>query len=90
MLSSCLADDLTSDFGRSRSLFSEKSALIFSRTFRDRAVGAYCMVEGAATDRFGGPPINRATRGGVDPIPLRLPPIAVARASVAFSLLHVS
>jgi hypothetical protein len=56
MLPSCLADDLNSDLGRSRSLFGEKSALIFSRTSRDRAVGVYCTMKGAATDRFGGPP----------------------------------
>jgi hypothetical protein len=57
MLSSYLADDLNSDLGRSCSLFSEESALIFSRTSRDRAVEAYCTVEGTATDRFGGPPL---------------------------------
>jgi hypothetical protein len=32
------------------------------------------------------PPINRAARGGVDPIPLRLPPVADASTSIAFSL----
>jgi hypothetical protein len=32
------------------------------------------------------PHINRTARGGVDPIPLRLPPIAVASPSIAFSL----
>jgi hypothetical protein len=47
----------------------------------------YCTVEGAATNRFGGPPINRATRGGVDPIPLCLPPVALTFTVVSFSLL---
>jgi hypothetical protein len=37
-------------------------------------------------DRSVGPPINRTARGGVDPIPLRLPPVAVASTSIAFSL----
>jgi hypothetical protein len=55
MLSSCLADDLNSALGRSAWSVSEKSALIFSRTSRDRAVGARCMEQGAATDRFSGP-----------------------------------
>jgi hypothetical protein len=69
-----LANDLNSDLGRSCGLFREKSALIFLRTSRDRAVEAHCPVEGTAMDRFGGPPINRTARGGVDPIPLHLPP----------------
>jgi hypothetical protein len=55
MLSSCLDDDLNSDLGRSTWSVSEKSALIFSRTSRNRAVGAFCTEQGAAMDRFGGP-----------------------------------
>jgi hypothetical protein len=46
-----LADELNSNLGPS-----EKSTMIFARTSRDRAGEAYCMVEGTATDRFGGPP----------------------------------
>jgi hypothetical protein len=69
-----LANDLNSNLGRSFGLFRENSALIFLRVSQDTAVEAHCTVEGAATDRFGGPPINRETRGRVDPIPLRLPP----------------
>jgi hypothetical protein len=64
-----LANDLNSDLGRRSDLFRGKSALIFSRTSRDRAVMVHCTVEGTTTDRFGGPPINRTTQGGVDPIP---------------------
>jgi hypothetical protein len=64
MLSSRLADDLNSDLGRSALPVTEKSASIFSRTSRDRAVGACCTEQGAATDRFGGPPINRVSRVG--------------------------
>jgi hypothetical protein len=56
-----LANDLDSGLGRSSGFFRENSALIFSRSSRDRAVEAFCTVEGAATDRFGGPPINRET-----------------------------
>jgi hypothetical protein len=56
LMLSFLANDLNSDLGRSCDLFHEESALIFSRTSRDRAVEAYYMVEGTATDRFGGPP----------------------------------
>jgi hypothetical protein len=55
MLSSCLADDLNTDLGRSSWSVSEKSALIFSRTSRDRAVGACCTEQGAAMDSFVGP-----------------------------------
>jgi hypothetical protein len=55
MLSSRLADDLNSDIGCSTWSISEKSALIFSRTSRDKAVGVCCTEEGAATDSFGGP-----------------------------------
>jgi hypothetical protein len=69
MLSSRLAYDLNSDLGRSTWSVSEKSASIFSRISRDRAVGACCTEQGAATDRFGGPPINMVTWVGVDPIP---------------------
>jgi hypothetical protein len=69
-----LANNLNSDLGRSCGLFSEESALIFSCASQDRAIEAYCTVEGTATDRFGGPPINRMAQGGVDPIPLCLPP----------------
>jgi hypothetical protein len=67
-----LPNDLNSDLGRSCDMFCEKSALIFSRTSRDRAVEAFCTEEGTATDSIGGPPINRTAWGGVDPIP-RLP-----------------
>jgi hypothetical protein len=77
MLSSCLADYLNLGLGHNYSLFSEKSALIFLRTSHDRAVEAFCTVEGTTTDRFSGPPINRAARGRVDPILLRLPPVVV-------------
>jgi hypothetical protein len=77
-----LADDLNSDLVRS-----EKIAWIFARSSRDRAVEAHCMVEGTATDRFSGPPINRTARGGVDPIPLRLlPRIYFAFATITLSL----
>jgi hypothetical protein len=69
MLSSCLAYDLNPDLGRNTWSVSEKSASIFSRTSRDRAVGACCTEQGAATDRFSGPPINRVSRVGGDPIP---------------------
>jgi hypothetical protein len=69
MLSSRLAYDLNSDLGCSTSFVSEKSASIFSRTSRDRTVGACCTEQGATTDRFGGPPINRVARVGVVPIP---------------------
>jgi hypothetical protein len=55
MLSSCLANDLNFSLGRSTSSVGEKSALIFSGTSWDRAVGACCTEQGAATDRFGGP-----------------------------------
>jgi hypothetical protein len=55
MLSSRLADDLNSDLDHSTWSVSEKSALIFSRTSRDKAVGACCTEQGAATDSFGGP-----------------------------------
>jgi hypothetical protein len=55
MLSSRLVYDLKSDLGRSTWSVSEKSASIFSRTSRDRSVGACCMEEGAAIDRFGAP-----------------------------------
>jgi hypothetical protein len=55
MLSSYLTDDLNSDLGHSTWSVSEKSALIFLRTSRDRAVGAHCTEQGAATNRFGGP-----------------------------------
>jgi hypothetical protein len=61
MLSSCLADDLNSDLGRSAWPVSEKSASIFSRTSRDRAVGVGCTEQGAATDGFDGSPINRVS-----------------------------
>jgi hypothetical protein len=54
-LSSYLADDLNSDLGRSAWSVSKKCASIFSRTSWDRAVGACCTEQGAATDRFGGP-----------------------------------
>jgi hypothetical protein len=54
MLSSRLAADLNSDLGRETWSVSEKSALIFSRTSRDRDIGACCTEQGAATDRFGG------------------------------------
>jgi hypothetical protein len=43
MLSSHLAGDLNSDLGRSTWSVSEKFASIFSRTSRDRVVGACCM-----------------------------------------------
>jgi hypothetical protein len=55
MLSSCLAEDLNSGLGRSTWSIGEKAALIFSLTSRDRAVGACCTEQGAATDRLGGP-----------------------------------
>jgi hypothetical protein len=55
MLSSCLADDLNSGLGRSAWCVGEKSALIFSLTSRDKAVGACCTEQGAVTDRLGGP-----------------------------------
>jgi hypothetical protein len=42
MLSSCLSYDLNPDLGRNTWSVSEKSASIFSRTSRDRAVGACC------------------------------------------------
>jgi hypothetical protein len=51
-----LTNDLNSDLGRSCDLLREKSALIFSRTSRDRDVEAFCTVEGTTMDRFGGPP----------------------------------
>jgi hypothetical protein len=54
MLSSCLADDLNSGLGRSAWSVGEKSALNFSLTSRDKAVGACCTEQGAATDRLGG------------------------------------
>jgi hypothetical protein len=66
MLSYCLADDLNSDLGRSCSQLAKNP----SRTSRNRAVEACCTAEGTATGRFGGPPINKEARGGVDPIPL--------------------
>jgi hypothetical protein len=69
MLSSRLVDDLNSDLGRSAWSVSEKSASIFSQTSRDRAVKACCTEQGAATDRFGGPLINRVSRVGGDPSP---------------------
>jgi hypothetical protein len=80
-----LANDLNSDLGRSFGLFRENSSLIFSRISRDRAVEAHCTVEGAATDRFGGPPINRETRGGVDPHSPSSSSVAVAFAPIALS-----
>jgi hypothetical protein len=86
-----LANDLNSDLGRSFGLFRENSALIFSRISRDRAIEAHCTVEGASTDRFGGPPINRETRGGVDPITLHLPPSRLlSLPSLSHSLSHRS
>jgi hypothetical protein len=69
MLSSHLAYDLNSDLGRSTWSVSEKSASIFSQTSQDRAIGACSTEQGAATDRFSGPPINRVARVGVVPIP---------------------
>jgi hypothetical protein len=69
MLSSRSADDLNSDLGRSAWSVSKKSASIFSRPSRDRAVGACCTEQGAAMDRFGVPPINIVSRGGGDPSP---------------------
>jgi hypothetical protein len=56
MLSSRLADDLNSGLGRGAWFVGEKSTLIFSLTSRDKAVGACCTEQGAATDRLGGPP----------------------------------
>jgi hypothetical protein len=42
-------------------------------------------------DRFGGPPINRTARGGVDPIHLRLPPsMSLPLASLSLSRTHRS
>jgi hypothetical protein len=55
MLSSCLAYDLNPDLGRNTWSVSEKSTSIFSRTSQDRAVGACCTEQGAATDRFDDP-----------------------------------
>jgi hypothetical protein len=55
MFSSCLADDLNTDLGRSSWYVSEKFPLIFSRTSQDRAVGACSTEQGAATDCFDGP-----------------------------------
>jgi hypothetical protein len=55
MLSSCLAYDVNPNLGRDTWSVSEKSASIFSRTSRDRAVGVCCTEQGAATDRFGAP-----------------------------------
>jgi hypothetical protein len=55
MLSSYLAGDLNSGLGHSALSVGEKSALIFSLTARDKAVGACCTEQGAATDRLGGP-----------------------------------
>jgi hypothetical protein len=49
-------NDLNLDLGHSCDLLSENSALIFSRTSRDRAVVAHCTVEGTATYRFAGSP----------------------------------
>jgi hypothetical protein len=69
MLSACLAYDLYPDLGRNTWSVSEKSASVFSRTSRDRAVGVCCTEQGAATDRFDGPPINRVSRVEDDPIP---------------------
>jgi hypothetical protein len=87
MLSSRLADDLNSDLGRSAWSVSEKSTSIFSRTSRDRAVGACCTEQGAATDRFGGPPINKVSRGEGDPSPfvffLSLPSLSSSFCSTA-------
>jgi hypothetical protein len=69
MLSSRWDDNLNSDLGHGAWSVSEKSASIFSRTFRDRAVGACCTEQGAATDRFGGPPINRVSLTEVTSFP---------------------
>jgi hypothetical protein len=55
MLSSCSADELNSGLGRGTWSVGEKSALIFSLTSQDRAVGACCTEQEAATDRLGGP-----------------------------------
>jgi hypothetical protein len=55
MLSSYLADDLNSGLGRGAWSVRKKSALIFLLTSRNKAVGACCTEQGAATDRLGGP-----------------------------------
>jgi hypothetical protein len=69
MLSSRLVDDLNSDLGRSDWSVSEKSTSIFTQTSRDRAIGACCTEQGATTDRFSGPPINRVSLTGATPFP---------------------
>jgi hypothetical protein len=62
------ADDLNAGFRSWLHLVSDESAVIFSRTSRNRAVRACCTAEGTATAGFSGPPINRAARVRVDPI----------------------
>jgi hypothetical protein len=55
MLSSRLADNLNSDLGRSTWSVSKKICLNLLANFLDKAVGACCTEQGAATDSFGGP-----------------------------------
>jgi hypothetical protein len=55
MLSSFLADDLNLGLGRGAWSVGEKSALIFSLSSRNKAIGACCTEQGAATDRLSGP-----------------------------------
>jgi hypothetical protein len=63
-----LADDLNTNLACSSWSVSEKSALIFSRTSRDRVVGACCTKQGPQRIVSVDPSINRVSRGGVDPI----------------------
>jgi hypothetical protein len=68
MLVCCLANDLNSGLRLWLYAINNESAVIFSRTSRNRAVGACCTAKGPATGKSCGPPINRAARVGVDPI----------------------
>jgi hypothetical protein len=86
MLSSRLANDLNSDLGHSTWSVSEKSALIFSRTSRDRAIEVLCTVQGTTMDRFGGPPINRVTGAGLTPFPSSSSRLGLSRSSCFLSL----
>jgi hypothetical protein len=80
-----LAHDLNSGLGRSSSFFRENSAMIFSRTSRDRAIEVFCTVKEPQRIDSVNPPINRDTRGGVDSIPLLL---ATSRSLPLPSLSH--